>query len=94
MATLKNIWASEPVLITTLVGSVLALLVTFGISLPVGAVTAIDGVILAVVAFRARSQVSSPATTANTAAVASIAMSDAIVTGGASATKPVATLGS
>jgi hypothetical protein len=64
MKKLAEIWASEPVLLTTLVGSVIALAVTFGLALPVGAVTAIDGVILAAGAFIARSQVTSPATLA------------------------------
>ena len=64
MNTIKNIWAQEPVLITTLVGAVLGLLVTFGLSLPADTAAAIDAVILAIGAFLARSQVSSPATVA------------------------------
>ena len=64
MNAIKNIWAQEPVLITALVGAVLGLLVTFGLSLPPDTATAIDAVILAIGAFLARSQVSSPATVA------------------------------
>lgn len=61
MTTIKNIWANEPVLITTLVGGILGVLVTFGITLPVGTAAAIDVVIVAIGAFIARSQVTAPA---------------------------------
>lgn len=78
MNAIKNLWAQEPVLITTLVGAVLGLLVTFGIDLPAGLATAIDGVIVAIGAIIARSQVSSPATVAALATPGAVTPSDSI----------------
>jgi len=55
---LLNLWGSEPVVITGLVGAVLALLVSFNVHIAPEQIAAIDAVIVAIGVLIARSRVS------------------------------------
>lgn len=64
MNWLVNLWGSEPVVITGLVGAVLGLLASFNLGLSPDQMAAVDAVIVAIGVLIARSQVSSPTTVA------------------------------
>lgn len=57
MNWLLNLWGSEPVVITGLVGAVLGLLASFNLGLTPEQIAALDAVIVAIGVFIARSRV-------------------------------------
>ena len=64
LARISDLWAAEPVVITALIGSVLALLVALGVPISDDVKAAILALIVAIGTLIARAKVSSPATTA------------------------------
>ena len=65
MNWLLNLWGSEPVVITGIIGAVLGLLASFNLGLTPDQIAAIDAVIVAVSVLIARSQVTPGASVPN-----------------------------
>ena len=70
MNWLLNLWGSEPVVITGIVGAVIGLLVSLNVGINPQQIAAVDAVIVAISVLIARSQVTSSATQAKATGVA------------------------